>query len=81
MMTRLPLSARNVGFRRCRSSNGSGSALAKTCHSGFPTPVIRYHRSVFYCLAARGGTLLHKCALQQTAVKASTPTAAFAESP
>jgi hypothetical protein len=81
MMTLLPLSERNVGFRHRRSSHGSSSALAETYHSGFPTPVIRYHRSVFYRLAVRGGALLHKCALQQTAVKASIPTATFVKSP
>ena len=60
MMTLLPPSERSASFRHRRSSHGSGSAVAETCHSGLPTPVIRYRRSVFYCLDAPGVALLLK---------------------
>ena len=81
MITLLPSSECNAGLRHRRSSNGSGSAVAETCHGGLPTPVIRHYRGVFYRLAARGVALSHKSALQQTAVRASTPTATFVKSP
>ncbi|MEJ2118140.1 MAG: hypothetical protein P8Y36_09685 [Alphaproteobacteria bacterium] len=72
---------RTASFHHCRTSNGSGSALAETCHSGLSTPVIRYHCSVFYRLDACNVALLLKRALHQIAMKASTTNAAFAESP
>jgi hypothetical protein len=81
MMPRLPLFERNASYRRRRSSNGSGSAVAETCCNGLLTSVICGHRSGFHCRAIPGTVLPDNRVRQQTAVKTSTPTAAFAESP
>jgi hypothetical protein len=81
MMTRLPLFERNASYRRRRSSNGSGGAVAETCCNGLLTSVICGYRSGIHCHAIPGTVLPDHRVHQKAAVKASTPTAAFAESP